>query len=153
MACCCFHRKKCHVTEDGKEVFNMRERLARFMAGRYGMDQLNKVYLGITLVLLVISMFSHLAFFYMAGIVLLVYTYYRMFSKNISKMYAQNQKFLNARYRMAVRRDRRIKQREQQKIYHFYHCPSCKQKVRVPRGKGRICITCPKCKTEFVKKS
>lgn len=131
----------------------MRERLAGFMAGRYGMDALNKVYLGIALVLFVISMFSRLPVFYIAGIALLVYTYYRMFSKNISKMYAQNQKFLNARYRMAVRRDRRIKQREQQKIYHFYHCPSCKQKVRVPRGKGKICITCPKCKTEFIKKS
>ena len=48
--------------------------------------------------------FSHLGIFYIAGIVLLVYTYYRMFSKNISKMYAQNQKYLNAKYRAVVKR-------------------------------------------------
>ena len=91
--------------------------------------------------------------FYIAGIVLLVYTYYRMFSKNISKMYAQNQKYLNAKYRAVVKKDAWKKQWQQRKIYRFYRCPGCKQKVRVPKGKGKICITCPKCRMEFIKKS
>ncbi len=82
----------------------MKEKLARFMSGRYGVDQLSRLYLGIALILLVVSIFSHLGIFYIAGIVLLVYTYYRMFSKNISKMYAQNQKYLNAKYRAVVKR-------------------------------------------------
>ena len=97
--------------------------------------------------------FSHLGIFYIAGIVLLVYTYYRMFSKNISKMYAQNQKYLNAKYRAVVKKDAWKKQWQQRKIYRFYRCPGCKQKVRVPKGKGKICITCPKCRMEFIKKS
>ena len=75
----------------------MKEKLARFMSGRYGVDQLSRLYLGIALILLVVSIFSHLGIFYIAGIVLLAYTYYRMFSKNISKMYAQNQKYLNGK--------------------------------------------------------
>ena len=100
-----------------------------------------------------ISIFSHLGIFYIAGIVLLVYTYYRMFSKNISKMYAQNQKYLNAKYRAVVKKDAWKKQWQQRKIYRFYRCPGCKQKVRVPKGKGKICITCPKCRMEFIKKS
>lgn len=74
------------------------------MSGRYGVDQLSRFYLGIALILLVVSIFSHLGIFYIVGIVLLVYTYYRMFSKNISKMYAQNQKYLNAKYRAVVKR-------------------------------------------------
>ena len=123
----------------------MKEKLARFMSGRYGVDQLSRLYLGIALILLVVSIFSHLGIFYIAGIVLLVYTYYRMFSKNISKMYAQNQKYLNAKYRAVVKKDAWKKQWQQRKI--------CKQKVRVPKGKGKICITCPKCRMEFIKKS
>lgn len=139
-----------HVQERG---YRMKEKLQRFMTGRYGVDQLSKIYLGITMVLLVVSMFSRLTILYLVAIVLLVYTYYRMFSKNISKMYAQNQKYLNFRYRAVAKRAAKKKEFEQRKIYHYYKCPGCKQKVRVPKGKGKICITCPKCKMEFVRKS
>ena len=41
----------------------------------------------------------------------------------------------------------------QRSTYRFFKCPQCKQTVRVPKGRGKICITCPKCKTEFIKKS
>ena len=86
-------------------------------------------------------------------IALLIYCYYRMFSKNITKMSAQNQKYLNWRYGLAVKRQKTKTHMEQRKIYHFYKCPQCRQKVRVPKGHGKICITCPKCKMEFVRKS
>ena len=130
-----------------------RERMQQFMYGRYGNDQLSRVYLVITLVLLVLSLLTHWTIFYIAGIGLLIYCYYRMFSKNITKMSAQNQKYLNWRYGLAVKRQKTKTHIEQRKIYHFYRCPQCKQKVRVPKGHGKICITCPKCKMEFVRKS
>ena len=123
------------------------------MYGRYGNDQLSRVYLGITLVLLVLSLFTRWTIIYIAGIALLIYCYYRMFSKNITKMSAQNQKYLNWRYGLAVKRQKTKTHMEQRKIYHFYKCPQCSQKVRVPKGHGKICITCPKCKMEFVRKS
>lgn len=131
----------------------MRERMQGFMAGRYGTDQLSKVILWISLACLAVSMFTRLNVFYILGLVLLIYTYYRMFSRNVAKRYAENQKYLNWRYSFAVRRNKRKVHWEQRKIYRFYKCPQCRQKVRVPKGKGKVAITCPKCRMEFVRKS
>lgn len=131
----------------------MRERMQGFMEGRYGTDQLSKLILWISLACLAVSMFTRLNVFYILGLVLLIYTYYRMFSRNVAKRYAENQKYLNWRYGFAVRRNKRKVHWEQRKIYRFYKCPQCRQKVRVPKGKGKVAITCPKCRMEFVRKS
>ena len=131
----------------------MRERMQGFMAGRYGTDQLSKLILWISLACLAVSMFTRLNVFYILGLVLLIYTYYRMFSRNVAKRYAENQKYLNWRYGFAARRNKRKVHWEQRKIYRFYKCPQCRQKVRVPKGKGKVAITCPKCRMEFVRKS
>lgn len=131
----------------------MKQKLQKFMIGRYGLDQLSQTLMVISIVFLVISMFSKGSLFYLAAMLILGYTYFRMFSKNISKRYEENQKFLNLKYRFVAKADQFKKHWAQRKIYRFFACPSCNQKVRVPRGKGKICITCPKCKTEFIKKS
>lgn len=135
----------------------MKERLQRFMAGRYGTDELSGVISVCVIVCIVISMFSRrvpmLQIFYLAAILLFVYNCYRMLSKNTAKRYAENQVFRDIRYKAAIKRNRMRTQWAQRDIYRFYKCPNCRQKVRVPKGKGKICITCPKCKTEFVKKS
>jgi uncharacterized paraquat-inducible protein A len=52
-----------------------------------------------------------------------------------------------------VKKDRRKKEWAQRKTYAFFRCPKCRQRVRVPKGRGRICITCPKCRTEFTRRS
>lgn len=130
-----------------------RERMARFMYGRYGNDQLSKLYLGLALVCLVLNLLTRLTLFYVAGILFMGYGIYRSFSKNIAKMSAQNQKYLNWRYQRIVKYNNEKKHWAQRKEYRFYKCPGCKQKVRVPRGRGKIAITCPKCRHEFIKKS
>lgn len=63
----------------------MKEKLQRFMAGRYGTDQLSRVYLVITLILLVLSMFSKFLPLYWVALRILIYTYYRMLSRNVSE--------------------------------------------------------------------
>lgn len=131
----------------------LRQRMMRFMYGRYGNDQLSKLYLGLAIVCLIVNLFTDLAIFYVAGLLLLIYSIYRSFSKDISKMAAQNQKFLNWRYQRIVKYNNTKKHLAQSKEYRFYKCPGCKQKVRVPRGRGKIAITCPKCHAEFIKKS
>ena len=111
----------------------MREKIQRFMIGRYGADELAKAQSIAALVLLFLSMFSRLGIFYWLAIALMIYSTWRMFSKNISARYAENQKYLNYRYQMAVKWDRFKKHLAQRKNYRFYKCPQCKQKVRVPK--------------------
>lgn len=131
----------------------MRQKLQQFMMGRYGADQLSRVLMIISMVLLIISMFTRWSPLYLAAILLLIYVYFRMFSRNIQKRYAENQKFLNLRYRLVAKKDAQKRQWAQRDTYRFFKCPGCKQKVRVPKGKGKICITCPKCRMEFIKRT
>ena len=136
----------------------MREKFIRFMQGRNGVDQFSRFTMGVALVAIVLTLFTGTrnglgAFLDILGMAALVYTYYRIFSKNISKRYAENQKFLNARYEWTVKAERRKKRFAQRKQYKFFKCPMCKQEVRVPRGHGKICITCPKCREQFVRRS
>ena len=143
----------------------MRNRFPQFMYGRYGMDQLNRFLSTVALIVLVIAAFIRNPVIELIAVALLIWCYYRMFSKNISKRTAENQKYMNFRYRavcffkqgrngnFSQKQAQKKAHREQKKIYRFYACPNCAQKVRVPKGKGKICITCPKCRTEFVKRS
>lgn len=136
-----------------KETAVMREKFQHFMTGRYGADDLSRVYIIATLVIFVISLISGWGILYWIGLALMIYAYWRMLSRNVSKRYEENQKYLNARYQVAVKWNGMKKRWAQRGTYRFYKCPQCRQMVRVPRGKGKICITCPKCRTEFIKKS
>lgn len=141
----------------GFNTMNWRDRFSKFMMGRYGTDSLSKTLLITALVLYILNLFiSHATvsqLFSTASLLLLILCYYRMFSRNVYKRANENQKFL---YKTAnIRRafDTYKKQAKDMKTHHIYKCPNCKQKIRVPRGKGRISIHCPKCHTEFIKKS
>lgn len=135
----------------------MKEKLIRFMQGRYGVDSFSKCLLVAALVLVLISsFFGEKAFgtaLYTLGLVVFVYSYFRVFSRNISKRYAENQQFLakTAKIRTFFAQQKNLMQ--QRKTHHIYSCPSCKQKIRIPRGKGKIEVRCPKCGTTFIKKS
>ena len=131
----------------------MKEKMRKFMLGRYGFDELSKVCLGTTVVLMVCSMFLDNRLLYLMAIALLIFCYYRAFSRNIEKRRAEGQKYRNFRYQNTVKWNAFKKRQEQKKQYCFYKCPQCRQKVGVPKGRGRICITCPKCSREFIKKS
>ena len=132
---------------------NWKNKMMQFMQGRYGADQMGQMLSAVSMVFLIISLFSRNQAWFLLAVIGIVYNYFRMFSKNISKRYAENQKYLT----MTAGIRRKIaswkSQLAQRKIYHIYRCPGCKQKIRVPRGRGKIEIRCPKCNTRFVKKS
>ena len=109
----------------------MREKLRRFMIGRYGTDGLNQFLSVASLVLLLIAIVS------------------RIFSKRTE----ENYKFYTFKDRVDNKFRGWKEQWASRKVYHYYRCPQCHQKLRVPRGRGRIQISCPRCGTQFIKKS
>ena len=79
-----------------KDFFNnISDRIRRMMAGRYGADDFSKFLLGATLVLLLLSLFSRLPVFYLLALASLIYSYYRMFSRDFAKRRAENEKYLS----------------------------------------------------------
>ena len=131
----------------------MREKLRQFMIGRYGTDGLNQ-FLSITsLVLLLIAIISRVNLFTYLGAALLIFCYYRTFSRNISKRTEENYRYYAVKDRIRSKFSSLRDQWNNRKLYHYYRCPQCRQKLRVPRGRGRIQISCPRCGTQFIKKS
>ena len=124
----------------------MKEKFRNFMIGRYGNDAFNKFLLCTALILWGINLFVSNVLLSSWALLLLGYSYFRMFSRNTTKRYQENLKYLQIKNKL-------LSKINYSKTHHIYCCPTCKQKIRIPRGKGRICITCPKCKTEFVKRS
>ena len=131
----------------------MRERFNRFMIGRYGVDDLSKFTLGLSVALMLLNLFFRVRVVNTLVLVLLILVYFRMFSTNHQKRYAENARFLGYKNRFLGFFGKTKRRAMDLKTHHIYRCPSCRQKIRVPRGKGRIMITCPKCRTEFEKKS
>lgn len=132
---------------------NWKNKMMQFMQGRYGADQMGQMLSAVSMVFLIISLFSRNQAWFLLAVIGIVYNYFRMFSKNISKRYAENQKYLKMTAGIRRKLASWKSQLAQRKIYHIYRCPGCKQKIRVPRGRGKIKIRCPKCNTRFVKKS
>ena len=130
----------------------MKEKFYRFMQGRYGNDQFNRFLMILVIVCFALSLFG-VRPFYVLGIVLLIYAYFRLFSKNIYKRRQENAVYLRYEYKVRQWFATFKRDMEQRKTHHIYRCPSCKQKIRIPRGKGKIEIRCPQCGQTFIKKS
>ena len=133
-------------------AFYMKEKLYRFMQGRYGNDRLNRFLMAATMVCLLLSLLGW-RIFYVLGLAGLIYTYFRMLSRNTYKRSLENNAYLRMTYKIRQFFATQKRDMQQRRIHHIYRCPSCRQKIRVPRGKGRIEIRCPKCGQTFLKKS
>ena len=131
--------------------------LAKFMYGRYGTDRLNMFLLIVLIVCAGLNLFVRNGYFSIVmsswETLLIVLIYYRMFSRNIQKRYTENQKYLSLENKVKRFFGRTKYIQEQRKDFHIYTCPQCRQKIRIPKGKGKISVRCPKCGAEFVKKS
>ena len=125
----------------GDSMNSLRQWIAKLMQGRYGMDKLNRFLLWTSVITVLVGLFLPWP---LVRLMLTVLSYlimgwviFRSFSRQTYRRYEENLKFL------------RLLDRE----HRYFSCPRCRQTVRVPRGKGKISITCPKCKEKFTKRS
>ena len=116
-----------------------------FMTGRYGTDRLNVVILCAGLVASLLSVMIPVRpfnlIFWALSYGLMIWAIWRSLSRNTYGRYQENRRFLQVYERLKDRQNR------------YFDCPKCHQTVRVPRGKGKISITCPRCREKFVKKT
>ena len=131
----------------------MREKFRQFMVGRYGTDGLNQFLSMSSIVMLLVSLLTRVSLFTWLGATLLILCYYRSLSRNISKRTEENYRFYSLKDRFNNKFRSLKEQWANRTLYHYYRCPQCRQKLRVPRGRGRIQISCPRCGTQFIKKS
>ena len=119
--------------------------LRNFMAGRYGTDRLNMAILSVGLAASLLSMIFKFApvnlVLFLLSYGMMFWAIFRTLSRQTYKRDQENRKFLQLMGR--------IKDRD----HRYFDCPKCRQMVRVPRGKGKISITCPRCREKFVKKT
>lgn len=115
----------------------------RFFMGRNGFDALSGVLLGGAVLFSVLYRFFPKAFLLaVAGVALIVWAFFRIMSTKVIVRQAENERFLDLFYRLTSGRP--------VTGYRYFKCPSCGQKVRVPKGRGRIAITCPRCNAAFI---
>ena len=123
----------------------LRMGLRRFMEGRYGTDKLNTTILGIGVIACILSLFIKNPVINLILVTvsygLMIWAIFRSFSRNTYKRYQENRKYLM------------FLDRIKDKDHRYFDCPRCRQPVRVPKGKGKIAITCPKCREKFIKKT
>ena len=135
----------------------LRNALSRFMYGRNGADQLGLCIIWVAILLDVISMLTkNTAVSGVVGMittVLVLWALFRVFSRNLEKRRAENAAFLQKVWWPISRRMAGKRQQRMDKEHCYFTCPGCGAVCRVPKGKGRIVITCPRCGNEIHGKS
>lgn len=127
--------------------------LRRIMEGRYGPDQLGFVMIGASILLNLIGSFTRFGLLSLVSLVLLILCFLRMFSRNLPKRQEENRRFLELWYKLRNRFLRQKDKLRQCKDYRFFKCPGCGNTLRVPKGKGKLYVTCPRCGERFIKKT
>jgi len=131
----------------------MRNFLRNFMLGRYGPDHLAIALIVLSFIIsLLYGIFGITALLYISYIIFGI-VIFRMLSRNINRRRAENDKFIRYWWPIRTKIKRRAGSIKQRRTHKFFKCPSCKNTLRVPKGKGKLQVTCPKCGTRFMKKT
>jgi len=123
------------------------------MMGRYGPDHLNVAMIVVSLVLSLVNAIVGFTPLIYISYVILALALFRMLSRNITRRRAENDKFIRYWWPVRTKASRTIANIKHRKTYKFLKCPGCGNTLRVPKGKGKLQITCPKCGERFMKKT
>ncbi|MEG2455535.1 MAG: hypothetical protein RSC08_04700 [Oscillospiraceae bacterium] len=126
--------------------------IRKVMAGRYGSDQLTLFLLMAYIVLNFLSMMTHFGIFSAFGFVLILFALFRMFSRKTEKRRSENAAFLHF-FSPVTCWFRTLRCKCKDKEHRYLKCPNCGQQLRVPKGKGKITVTCRSCGVSFEAKS
>ena len=132
---------------------NLGYKMQSFMVGRYGYDELSRAMSIIALICLLVAMFTGWPLLSTVALILWVWALIRSYSKNISKRQLERQSYLRLTGRIKGWFGTKKRAWSERKTHCYFKCPNCKKTLRVPKGKGKIKITCPECKTQITKKT
>ena len=123
----------------------MGQKFARFMYGRYGTDELNRFLMIVSLILLLLACFRPILFLYIPALAILIWTYVRCFSRKIANRRKENDVYLKMKRPITNFFALQKNKHRDRKTHCYFKCKSCRAVLRVPKGKGTIDVTCPKC--------
>ncbi len=126
--------------------------LSQWMQGRYGADELSRFLMLVALALFVLSCFRAMRWCYPFALILMLASVLRCYSRNLEKRARERAAYLQAAERIRGKRNLQKKRWDDRKVYRYYTCSQCHAALRVPKGTGKIQITCPKCGNTFQKK-
>lgn len=136
---------------------NLGYKIRQWMQGRYGTDEFNRFLSVVAIIFLVASLFGRLwyplMFLYIPGVLLLGYTIFRTLSKNLYARSKERDFYVRVKGKISGFFRLQKRRWNERGTSRFYKCPKCRATVRVPKGRGRIEITCPKCRERFVKRT
>lgn len=145
---------------------NLAEKYRSFMSRRNGPDQLSRDALILALVVIIISLFfsgTVRTVLFTLGVVVMLYSYFRLFSSKVADRSRENEAYLQKRtevlgkisgpFKKASQAGATAAKHAKDKDHRYFACPKCHQQVRVPKGAGKIRVTCPKCGEKFERKA
>lgn len=132
---------------------NLSYKMQQWMQGRYGNDELSRMLYIVGFVFLILSFLSPIRFLYIPGFAFMLWSCIRCYSRNLAKRREERETYLRLTGRIkSWFRLQKDKWRDR-KDYKYFRCKECKAPLRVPKGKGRIRIHCPKCHHELKAKT
>lgn len=132
-----------------KEISDLKRKFVEWSYGRNGADELSSACTNVGIVLVILNLFIKLNWLSIVALLLFAYAWFRISSKDITARSKENAQAMKAAGPVIAFLAHPTKTAEEHKNYVHIACPSCGQKVRIPRGKGKVRITCPKCHTRF----
>ena len=133
--------------------YMIRNFIRNFMIGRYGPDHLGVAIILLSLALSLVHSFTRLSIILYIAYAIALLALFRILSRNITKRRAENDRFIRYWWPLKTKIKQSYTNFKQRKTHRFFKCPGCRNVLRVPRGKGRIQVTCPKCSERFPAKT